>query len=74
MLCAKFGLNRLSGSGEEFFFFVSVYLLFRYYLSLEKGGTLHLNKFEFPTLKDALCEFWMKLAQWFWKILRFQIC
>ena len=32
------------------------FLLFRKYLSLEKGGALHLNKLESPPLKDALCQ------------------
>ena len=27
---------------------------------------VHLNKFESPSPKDALCQFWLKLAQWFW--------
>ena len=28
---------------------------------------LHLNKFESPSPKDALCQVWLKLAQWFWR-------
>ena len=36
------------------------------YLPLEKDGALHLNKLESP-LKDALCQVWLKLAQWFWR-------
>ena len=35
--------------------FVNVFLQFRDYLPMEKGGVLHLNKFEFPSLKDVLC-------------------
>ena len=31
------------------------FLLFRNYLPLEKGGTLHMNNLEFPLPKDALC-------------------
>ena len=42
-------------------------MLFRNYLPLEKGGALHLNKFESPSSKDALCQVWLKLAQWFWR-------
>ena len=34
---------------------------------LEKGLALHLNEFEFPSQKDALCQVWLKLAQRFWK-------
>ena len=40
---------------------------FCYYLSLEKGGVLHLNKLEFPSPKNALCQVWLKLAQWLWR-------
>ena len=28
---------------------------------------LRLNKLEFPSSKDALCQFWLKCAQWFWR-------
>ena len=28
---------------------------------------LHLNKLESPSLKDALCQDWLKLARWFWR-------
>ena len=46
-LC-KFGWNRRSGSGEEDFLFdfVNVFSLCRHYLTLEKGGALHLKKIE----------------------------
>ena len=47
--------------------FVNVFLLFRYHLPLEKGRALHLNKPESPSPKDALCQVWLKLAQWFWR-------
>ena len=32
----------------------------------EKLLVLHLQKFESPSPKDALCQVWLKLAQWFW--------
>ena len=68
MLCAKLGRNWPSDSREEEFFnFINVFSLFRNYLPLEKGGALHLNKFESPSPKDALCQVWLKLAQWFWR-------
>ena len=70
MFCAKFGWNWPSGSGEEDFFnFINVFSLFHnyMYLPLEEGGALHLNKFESPLPKDALCQVWLKLAQWFWR-------
>ena len=57
MLCAKFNWNWPSGSGEKRILnFVNVFLLFRNYLPFEKGGALHLNKFESPSPKDALCQ------------------
>ena len=28
---------------------------------------LHLNKLEFPSPQDALCQDWLNLAQWFWR-------
>jgi hypothetical protein len=45
----------------------SAFLLFRYYLPLEKGYPLYLNKLESPSPKDDLCQVWLKLAQWFWR-------
>ena len=68
MLCAKFGWNRHSGSGEEDYLnFVNVFLLFPNYLHLEKDGALHLNKLESHSPKNALCQVWLKLAQRFWR-------
>ena len=45
--------------------FVNVFSLFRNYLPLENGVVLHLNKLVSPVPKDALCQAWLKLAQWF---------
>ena len=67
MLCAKFNWNWPSGSGEEIFNLINVILLFHNYLPLEKGRALQLNKLEFPSPKDALCQIWLKLAQRFWR-------
>ena len=50
---------------KKFLNFVNVFSLFRNYLPLEKGGALHLNKHEYPSPKDAMCQVWLKLAQWF---------
>ena len=47
---------------RRFLNFVNIFSLFRNYLSLEKGGVLHLNKSESPLPKDALCPVWLKLA------------
>ena len=47
ILCAKFGWNWLSGSGEEDFLILSLFFpYFCNYLPWEKGGALHLNKLE----------------------------
>ena len=52
---------------RRFLNFVNVFSLFPNYLPFEKGGALHLNKLESPLPKDALCQVWLKLAQWFWR-------
>ena len=63
ILCAKFGWNRPSGSGEDF----NLFLLFPNYLPFGKGVALHLNKLKCPSPRDTLCQVWLKLAQWFWR-------
>ena len=40
---------------KKIFEFRQYILLFRTYLPLEKGGTLHLNKLESPSPRDTLC-------------------
>ena len=68
MLCAKFGWKWPSGSGDEDFLISSMF--FRYFeiISPWKGaGAVILNKLESPSPKDALCQGWLKLAQWFWR-------
>ena len=52
---------------RRLFNFVNVFSLFPNYLPLEKGWALHLNKLESPSPKDALCQVWLNLAQWFWR-------
>ena len=37
----------------------------KHYLLFENLMVLHLNKLEFLSPKDALCQFWLTLAQWF---------
>ena len=55
MMCAKFGGNWASGPGTgDVLNFVNVFSLFLNYLPLEKGMTLHLNIFKFPSPKNAL--------------------
>ena len=41
------------------------FLIFRKYHLLEKGWVLHLNKLVSPSPKDALCQIYLKLVQWF---------
>ena len=45
----------------------SIYFDSCYYLPLEKGVALHLNKHKSPSPKDASYQVWLKLAQWFWE-------
>ena len=41
---------------EKIFIIVNVFSLFLYYLPLEKGGALHLNKLEYSLLKEGSCQ------------------
>ena len=50
---------------KKSFKFCNVFLVFLHDVPLEKGMALYLNKLESPPPKDALCQFWLKLAQWF---------
>ena len=34
---------------------------------MEMAMVLHLDRLESPLPKDALCQVWLKLAQWFWR-------
>ena len=45
----------------------SIYFDSCYYLLLEKGVILHLNKHKSPSPTDASHQVWLKLAQWFWE-------
>ena len=66
--CTMFGWNyRSSSGGAEFLISLNVFSLFRNYLPLKKGGALHLNRLEFLLSKNALCQVWLKLTQWFWR-------
>ena len=46
----------------RFLIFVNIYSLFCYYLPLEKGMVLHLNKLESTSPKDALYQVWLKFG------------
>ena len=64
MFCVKFG-----GKLDQWFWrrrFLK-FCQFPNYLPLQKGVALHLNKLEFPSPIDALCQVWLKLAQLFWR-------
>ena len=50
---------------EEFSNIFHIISLFCYYLPLNKGMVLHLNKIESPLPKEHLYQVWLKLAQWF---------
>ena len=47
--------------------FVNVFSLFRTHLPLKKGRALHFNKTQSLSPEYALCQIWLKLAQWFWR-------
>ena len=49
----------------------NIILHFCYYLPLDKGVSLHLHNLKSPPPKDALCQVWLKLAQWFWRRIFF---
>jgi hypothetical protein len=58
----KVWLNLAYWFWRRFLKFFSIFLIFRYYLPLEKGYPLHLNKLKFPTPKNGLCQVYSKLA------------
>ena len=66
MLYAKFGWNWLSGSGEEDFKILSMYFSYFVIISPWKrvGPFIEQTWIPFPSPKDALCQVWLKLAQW----------
>ena len=56
---------------EKILTILSMYFcFFPYYIPLKKGVALLLNKPEFPSPKDALCQVRLKLTQGFWRIRR----
>ena len=64
ILGVKFDWYLPSGSGEDFNF-VYVFSLFRNYLPSEKLTSFHLNKLDFPSTKNALCQVRLNLVQCF---------
>ena len=70
----KFNFNKFESPSPK-----DVFLLFLSNLPLERGVALHLYKLESPSPKNALCQVWWKLAQWycrrrFLKILSMYFC
>ena len=55
---------------------VEVFSLFHNYLPLEKGRGFIFEKLESPSLTGALCQVWLKFAQWFSRrrFLKFPQC
>ena len=56
--------------GGRFFNFRQYLMYFRYFViiyPLKKSVALYLKKMESPSIKDVLCQVWLKLAQWFWR-------
>ena len=65
MLCAKFGSNWCSGSGDEKYLnVVNVFLIYNILLFslLGKGHGPSFEQIWTLSLKDALCQVWLKLA------------
>ena len=74
MAFCQIWLKLACGSGEKDFYKLRErILLFCNYLLLVSGVFLHLNKLEFPSYKDALCQVWLKMAQCFWNKIFFLI-
>ena len=60
-------MDHISHLEREVFKIYQCISLFHYYLPLEIRVALHLNKLESSLPKDALCQVWLRLTQWFWK-------
>ena len=55
---------------ENFFLkFINVFSVLRNNLLLERAWSV-IRTTETPSSKDALCQVWLKLAQWFWRTRR----
>ena len=63
----KFALNWPSCSGEKDCSNSATYFHYFELSPLGKGGTVHLNKLEFTSSKNDLCQVRLKFAQWFWR-------
>jgi hypothetical protein len=64
IICTKFGSIWPAGYGEEDFEKFSVHF---HSFAIISSWKKALNKFEFPSPKDNLCQVLLKLATWFWR-------
>ena len=68
MLCVNFGWNWPSSSEERILNIFKIILLFCYYIPLEKGVALHLNKLTWiHSTQKWFVPSLLKLTQWFWR-------
>ena len=68
MVCAKFVWNQYKGFGEEDLLKCHCCIFAISLLShLVKGEALPLNKLDFLSYKNALCQYSLNLAQWFYR-------
>ena len=65
MVYEKLGWNWLSFPVEGDFKMFFSYCIFAIIFLVEKKTRA--TSFEFPFLEDALCQVWLKLAEWFWR-------
>ena len=63
MICAKFSWNWPTGSWEKIFINLSMYFCYFIIFSPWKWWGPSYEQ----SLKDALCQVYLKLAQWFWR-------
>ena len=69
MLCAKFGWKCPNGSGEEDFkkFSIMYFNYFAIISTFRRAWPFIWKKLESSSPKNALCQVWLKMAQWFWR-------
>ena len=67
MLCAKFGWNWLSGSGEEYFKFHGLYFHYFVIIFPWKRAGPSFEQTWIPYTQGCFVPSWLKLAQWFWR-------
>ena len=63
MFCATFGWKCPNGFEKKY------YLMCMKYITCFANIFRWINKLEFPSPKNDLCQVWLKLALWFWGII-----